>query len=232
VKKLIPATIGLLALATVAVPTAFVTAFAASGGGCANHLYACSNGNKAAFFTNGTGTGGWVHGNDPLVPHDNGQVIQLSSPAFLLTDSTFNYAGFVGHGIDGLPIADITALSYDFQVTTPGWTIGGNGSPRLVVELSDGGNVQLLPVTTLTTGTWVHMDAMTGAVDNVGGSGIGCGSYQITWPNAVTCHAGTTVLDAFLVNDSGWAASSGLTVQIDNLTLNDTVYSHPGTSKR
>ena len=37
---------------------------------------------------------------------------------------------------------------------------------------------------------------------------------------------GATVTDAFVVNDSGYLGS--LTVQIANLTLNSTVYTHPG----
>jgi hypothetical protein len=125
------------------------------------------------------------------------------------------------HALDGLPISSITALNYDFQVTTPGWNIGGGGSPRLVVEFSDGGSVALNPVGTLTTGAWIHMDAINGAVDNNGGA---CGFlYQASWSTAAGCHSGATVLDAFIVNDSGWLGS--FTVQVDNLTLNSTVYS-------
>jgi hypothetical protein len=72
------------------------------------------------------------------------------------------------------------------------------------------------------------MDAVNGNVDNQGGSGGTCGTYQITWSDAVTCHAGATVLDAFVMNDSGWAVANGLTVLVDNMTLNHTVYSVPG----
>lgn len=164
---------------------------------------------KGTFFTGGNGTARWVKSTD-------GKVMQLSSP-----DGS-SWAGFQGNAIDGVAIEDITALSYDFQVTSPGWTGGGGGSPRLVVEFSDGGDIALNPVTSLTTGTWVHMDAISGAVDNRGGSGAGCGSYQIAWSDVVTCHAGASVLDAFVVNDAGWIAP--LTVQVDNLTLNATVY--------
>jgi hypothetical protein len=57
---------------------------------------------------------------------------------------------------------------------------------------------------------------MTGAVDNMGGTGTTCGSYQISWSSAVTCHAGSTVLDAFVVDDSGWL--DPLTVRVDNVT--------------
>src|SRR5579859_4226457 len=68
-----------------------------------------------AFFTGGSGTAGWVDGNDSLVPSDiDGKVMQFSSP-----NSPAGYGGFVAHAIDGLPIERIKALSYDFQVTTP-----------------------------------------------------------------------------------------------------------------
>jgi hypothetical protein len=182
-----------------------------------------SNGQKAAFFTGGTGRAGWVNGNDGAAPGDtDGKVMSLTSP-----DGS-SYGGFAAHAIDGVDVSDITALSYDFDVTSPDWSGGGGGSPRLVVEFSDGGNVALNPVTSLTSGTWVHMDAMTGAVDNEGGS---CGfQYQISWSDAAACHAGESVTDAFVVVDSGWVAP--MSVQVDNLTLNNTVYTSPGTAKR
>lgn len=172
---------------------------------------------NGTFFTGGNGTAGWASGNSVAGDND-GKVISLSSP-----DGN-GYGGFQGQALDGLPIAGITALSYDFAVTTPGWTGGGGGSPRLVVELSDGGNIQLLPVNTLTTGTWVHMDAPSGSVDNVGGTG--CGTNQVPWNEALACHANTTVVDAFVVVDSGWL--SPITVQVDNVTMNSTVYTKPG----
>ena len=173
------------------------------------------NNNKAEFFVGGDGTAGWVNS-------DGGKVAQLSSP------DGGSYAGFQGRGIDGVNVAGITALSYDFRVTTPGWTGGGGGSPRLVVEFSDGGDIALTPVTSLTSGQWVHMDAITGAVDSSGGT---CGyRYQATWTDAAACHSGTTVVEAFVVNDSGWLAP--LTLQVDNVTLNTSVYSGPGSAKK
>ena len=180
------------------------------------------NGSKAAFFAGGNGTAAWVSGTDSLVPTDTGgKVIQLSSP-----DGN-SWGGFQGHGIDGVAVADVTALSYDFQVTT-NWTGGGGGSPRLIVDFSDDGSVALNPVTSLTLGEWVHMDAISGAVDNSGGT---CGYlYQATWSAAAACHAGASVVDAYIVIDSGWIAP--MTVQVDNMTLNTTVYSGPGSAKK
>jgi hypothetical protein len=175
-----------------------------------------SNGSKAAFFAGGTGTASWQD------TSDSGQVIQLSSP-----DGN-SYGGFQGHGIDGVKISAIKALSYDFRVVTPGWNASGGGSPRLVVDLSDGWNLDLNPVTTLSAGTgWNHMDALTGSVDEMNPTTNGY-HYQTPWNVAVIEHQGATVQDAYVVNDSGWEAP--LTVQIHNLTLNSTVYNHPGNS--
>lgn len=213
-----------------AVTIVFVSVLTLSFGGSALASPSQSNGQKAAFFTGGTGRAGWVSGTDPLAASPTGQVIQLSSPAV-----GGGYGGFVPHALDGLELSDVTALSYDFQVTTPGWTGGGGGSPRLVVELDNGGNLQLYPATPLTSGTWGHLDAMTGAVDT---NGVGsCGyRYQASWATIQACDAGAKVTGAFLVNDSGWLASTNrlpdFTVQIGNLTLNSTVYDHPATSKK
>lgn len=218
-------------LVTRAVATAlpFAAVIAMSGSASAATVKV-PNGQKAAFFTGGTGTAGWVNGNDGFVPGDtDGKVMQLSSP-----DGS-SYGGFVAHAIDGVAASDINALSYDFQVTTPGWTGGGLGSPRLVVEFSDStdsspSEIALNPVTDLTPGTWYHMDAGSGAVDNEGGT---CGFlYQASLSTALACHPGVTVMDAFVVDDSGWSTAGPFAVQVDNLTLNDTVYSTPGTAKK
>lgn len=206
---------------TVGAASAALLAVGAAGAGAKGA--GGNNGQKAAFFTGGSGTGGWVNGNDPLAPGDtDGKVMALSSP------NGSSWGGFVANALNGEPITSISALSYDFQVTSPDWSGGGGGSPRLVVDFSDGGSIDLNAVTPLTPGQWVHMDAMSGAVDNNGGT---CGyGYQVSWSTALSCHSGASVNDAFVVVDSGWIAP--MNVQVDNLTLNDTTYSSPGTAKR
>jgi hypothetical protein len=193
----------------------------------ANPAHPPNGGSKAAFFTGGIGTAGWVSGNDTLVAADtDGKVMQLSSP----NDGSYPYAGFQGHGIDGLAIADITALSYDFNASQTGNSLG---SPRLVIEFVGGSTAQLGPAA-LTANTWVNENGMTSSDWNLGNTdGVGC-AYGITWAAEVACHSGATVKDAFVVNDSGYAfaAPAGLTVQVDNLTLNSTVYSAPASSKK
>ena len=182
-------------------------------------------------FSGFTGSARWAAGVDPSVPSDtDGKVLDLNSPNNGCASNSYidcSYAGMTLPGLDGKTLGKVTALSYDFAVQTPGWSGGGGGSPRLVLILSDGGNVQLDPVTSLATGTWVHMNAISGAVDNVNGTGESCGTYQISWSTAVTCHGSATISDAFIVNDSGWAAPSGFDVWVDNMTLNNTVFSQP-----
>jgi hypothetical protein len=204
----------LLACTVVASAAALAVAAPASATAPAGHGPKPHNG---TFFSGGNGTAGWVTGNDGYATGDrDGKVVQLSSP-----DGT-SWAGFQGHALDGLALSAVSALSYDFAVTSP-WSGGGIGSPRLVVELTDGGNLALNPVDVLTTGTWVHMDATSGAVDGNGGCGY---QYQASWTDALACHPGASVVDAFVVVDSGYVAP--MTVQVDNVTMNSTVYTKPG----
>jgi hypothetical protein len=182
-------------------------------------------------FSAFTGSSAWVAGNDPLVPADtDGVVLDLNSPHTCSASNGYtdcSYAGMTLPGLTGSSLSGVSALSYDFAVQTPGWSSGDGGSPRLVLLLSDNGNVQLYDPATVTTGTWVHLDAISGAVDNVNGTGESCGTYQLSWSTAVSCHPGATVVDAFVVNDSGWAATSGFDVWVDNMTVNATTISSP-----
>lgn len=185
----------------------------------------------ASQFSGFSGSSTWVAGGDPLAPSDtDGQVLALTSAHTCSSSNGYvdcSYGGLTLPALDGLALSGVTALSYDFAVQTPAWSGGGGGSPRLVLALSDGGQVQLDPETSITTGVWVHMDAISGAVDNVNGTGESCGTFQLSWPAALACHPGATILDSFVVNDSGWAASSGFDVWVDDLTLDSTVYSSP-----
>jgi hypothetical protein len=122
----------------------------------------------------------------------------------------------------------LTALSFDFK---PNQTGGSGGSPRLVVQFSDGGDASLRPLAWV-AGTWTHEDGMVGTDwDNRGGT---CGSlYETTWATIKTCHTGTTVTGIFAVNDSGWLyPPAGEEVVLDNVTVNDQVASGPGKEKK
>lgn len=122
----------------------------------------------------------------------------------------------------------ITALSYDFK---PNQTGGSGGSPRLVVQFSDGGDGSLRPLAWV-AGTWMHEDGMVSTDwDNRGGT---CGFvYETTWAAIKACHAGATITGIFAVNDSGWLyPPAGEEVVLDNVTVNDQVASGPGNEKK
>ena len=100
----------------------------------------------------------------------------------------------------------------------------------MVVEFSDGGNATLRPLG-FTAGDWNHVDGMSGSDwDNAGGS---CGyAFAATWTAVVACHPGETITGMWIVNDSGWLyPSTGLTVTLDDINVNDLVPSGPGTAK-
>ncbi len=118
----------------------------------------------------------------------------------------------------------ITALSFDFN---PNQTGASGGSPRMVVEFSDGGNGQLRPLN-WTANTWSTVDGMVG--NNWDNSGGVCGfQYGTTWSVILACHPNTTITSIFVVNDSGWLyPATGEQVILDNVTVNNLVATGPG----
>lgn len=119
--------------------------------------------------------------------------------------------------------SSITALSFDFN---PNQTGPSGGSPRMVVQFSDGGDGELRPLA-WAANTWTHLDGMTGNNwDNNGGS---CGFvYATTWTTVMACHAGETITSIFVVNDSGWEyPSTGEQVILDNITVNKMIATGP-----
>ena len=122
----------------------------------------------------------------------------------------------------------ITALSYDFKANQTG---ASGGSPRLVIQFSDGGDASLRPVAWV-AGVWMHENGMTSTDwDNRGGT---CGFvYETTWAAIKACHVGATITAIFAVNDSGWVyPATGEQVVLDNITVNDQVASGPGKNKK
>src|SRR5215471_1250652 len=95
----------------------------------------------------------------------------------LVTSSQQTPGGNVTYGGIRLKTSDvptdpnsISALSFDFKTNQTG---GSGGSPRMVVQFSDGGDAELRPLT-WTDNSWAHLDGMVGNNwDNNGGSG-GC----------------------------------------------------------
>lgn len=117
----------------------------------------------------------------------------------------------------------ITALSFDFYANQTG---GSGGSPRMVVQFSDGGDGELRPLAWIAN-TWTTENGMTSSDwDNQGGT---CGfRYETTWAAVMGCHAGATISAIYVVNDSGWLyPATGETVTLDNITVNDITATGP-----
>lgn len=98
--------------------------------------------------------------------------------------------------------ATLTPILFQYRSDHTG---GGGGSPRLVVEFSDGGRGELRPINWV-AGAWETVDGLAPSAnvgwDNNGGP---CGyRYNVSWTEIMGCHAGETVTAIYLVNDSGW----------------------------
>ncbi|HVB43654.1 MAG TPA: hypothetical protein VNF47_13245 [Streptosporangiaceae bacterium] len=131
-----------------------------------------------------------------------------------------SYGGIEFHHVAGTP-PPATPPSFDFMSTVSG---ASGGSPRLVINFSDGGNIDLRPLT-WTANTWTTESGSSTDWDNGGGS---CGSlYEQTYATVIACHAGATVTSAYIVSDSGWLYPSGYQNYIDNITYNGTTISQP-----
>jgi hypothetical protein len=96
----------------------------------------------------------------------------------------------------------LTSIAFSYKPDTTG---AGGGSPRLVIQFSDGGSADLRPLN-WTAGVWELVDGLAPSAntgwDNYGGS---CGFlYNTTWAGVLACHVGTSITGIFLVNDSGW----------------------------
>ena len=173
------------------------------------------HGQKADFFTGGSGTAAWVPGNDPLVPSDHdGWVIGLTSP------DASSYGGFVAHALDGVRFSTISTISYDYWTNQSG---ASGGSPRLNIDLSDGVQLQLGPPS-VAANTWASENDSSGDW-NWGNTdpSVADGS---TLAQEQAAHPDATVEDAFLVDDSGWVAAP-FDVEIDNMNLNGKIYTAP-----
>lgn len=195
-------------------------------------------GNTLAGATAATSTNGaWVRFNDAHWvngagedPSKFGLVTTSTCPTgypTCLSDGSYTYGGISlkSQYVPSDP-ATITALSFDFVADQSSNSPGG--SPRMVVQFSDGGNAQLRPLG-WTEDVWTTVNGMTGNNwDNNGGCGY---RYATTWTSVVACHPGATITAIYLVNDSGWAFTSGSEqVTLDNITVNDMIATGPGSN--
>lgn len=148
----------------------------------------------ADFFSGGGGTAGFVE----FTPAPPGAT-DTESVALVIPDADA-YAGFELTGIDNS--APAIAPSFAFRSTVSSANTGG--SPRLVMQFSDGGNMVLRPLT-WTADTWTTVDGSQNLWDNSGGT---CGFlYGVSYATALACHSGATVTEAYIVTDSGWVVA-------------------------
>jgi hypothetical protein len=159
------------------------------------------NGNAPAKLSFcGTDAGGsahWQHDENDSPNDDNLQDIEM------VTTAPAGFARIDVMHVFGTPTAEYPNSSYEVKSNTMGPSLG---SPRLVVNFSDGGSGHLRPLTNTTS--W---QAVTdGNWDNNGGT---CGFvFQTTWQNVQSCHAGTFVTSVHWVADP-----YGFTHWFDNL---------------
>lgn len=163
------------------------------------------------FFEGGNGSAGWVS----FTPAPPGSS-ETASILLKIPDGT-SYAGVA---YSGLPTtAPTTPPSYAFYSDVSG---ASGGSPRLVMRFSDGGKMELRPLT-WTAGSWVTIDGNSNLWDNGGGT---CGFlYATTYATGLGCHTGSSVTDVFVVSDSGWLQPGNH--YIDDIKYGDLMVSYP-----
>jgi hypothetical protein len=171
---------------------------------------------SVSFFPGGNGHAHW---SQDTSSSDDRFSMELEVPDAL------SYAGIDLHHVDGRP-APAEAPSFDFNSTVSG---ASGGSPRLHINFSDRGSVDLRPLT-WEQDTWQTVGGGDNNWDNNGGT---CGfQFQRTYQEVLACHAGTTVTSAYVVSDSGWLHPEGYVNYIDNLQYDGTTISRPSDNGR
>ena len=139
--------------------------------------------------------------------------------------TSFGFAGLEFNHEEGQPLP--TREPYFFHKEDRESPVSG-GSPRLVVFLSDGGNIQLRPDEWTTDWRKVG-EGEEGEQGNWDSNGGSCTfQYDETYENVVACHPDALVTNVQLVTDSNWMAdkASGYINWVDQIQYNDFVYSH------
>ena len=163
-----------LAAALVTAMTA-APAYAQDDGGCSEPK--TDNGNAPAKLSFcGTDAGGsahWQHDEADSTNDDNLQDIEL------VTTAPAGFARIDVMHVFGTPTEEYPSSSYEVKSDTMGPSLG---SPRLVVNFSDGGSGHLRPLNN--TMSW--QSVTDGNWDNNGGT---CGfQFQRTWEEVQDCH--------------------------------------------
>jgi hypothetical protein len=139
-----------------------------------------------SFFSGGgSAYAGWVEDADDS--DGDGQDIRIHT-----TTLSTGYAGVEVHHVYGIPTAAYPNSSYEVKSDYNG---ASQGSPRLVVRFSDGGNGALRPL--VNTTDWQHVADPNW--DNTGGT---CGfRFEVNWADIQNCHVGTFVTDVYMIAD-------------------------------
>lgn len=116
---------------------------------------------------------------------------------------------------------DGSSFSFDYKSNVDG---SSGGSPRMVVQFSDGGSGQLGP-TALDNSGYHHETGTNSDWNNTGGCGY---RYGTSWDEVKNCHPNATVTGISVVNDSGWAYPSGETITLDNVKASNADATGPG----
>jgi hypothetical protein len=177
---------------------------------------------SVSFFQGGEGNAHWSQDQSN---GDDKFSMELDVPGFDLATEPVNYAGIDLHHVDGRP-APVQAPSFDFYSTATGPSLG---SPRLVINFSDGGDANLRPLA-WAQDTWTTVDGNGPNWDNRGGT---CPFlFNTTYAAVLACHAGATVTSAYVVSDSGYAYPQGYVHYIDNLQYDGKTISQPSDNRR
>jgi hypothetical protein len=146
------------------------------------------------------------------------KVADKANRVFELDVAAAGWAGFSLPRAGGEDLADLSAPSFEFKGDDAATASGG--SPRLVVRLSGGGQIELRPKSWTTD--WTVVDAAdAGSVDTNGG---GCGyRYDVDWATAQACFGDVEVTSVFVVSDSGWLNGDHV-LWVDSVEFDGTTY--------
>jgi hypothetical protein len=181
---------------------------------------AASSGISVSFFTGADGpvAPGSAHWTNTASHDSDPFSIELDVPQGTPAPDFFSsFAGIDLHHISS--VAPAAAPSFDFKADK---VAASGGSPRLVMQFSDGGDMELRPLAWTTT--WTTEDGSSTDWDVHSPS---CPFlFETTYAAGLACHAGASVTAAFIVTDSGWL-SAPYTNWIDNIQYDGTIISQP-----
>jgi hypothetical protein len=156
-----------------------------------------------SFYSGGSGANAhWQNDPNDSPNDDNTQDIEINT-----TTLPNGFAGVLVHHVAGTPTAAYPNSSFEVKSNVPAPNTPSLGSPRLVVQFSDGGRGELRPL--FNSPQWEQVSDPNW--DNNGGT---CGyQFQRSWQDIQACHPGTVVTDVYIATDP-----YGFTYWIDNLT--------------